>query len=197
MKYINQLLHPDIPYRTNVADPNKTEEEKMRSIAKSGCGLCCACMMVDQLTSEELTLEEAVKMSEESGANYKRGTTMRLLGPALAEKFDIEYCPTSDLDEVIAALKDGGHVIALVETDPETKLGLFTNSAHYISLISTDGKEFCILDPSYKPEKFEREDRKGRVNTSHAPYLYCDVNVVHAETARNSSSKYYVFKRKR
>ena len=197
MEYVNQLLHPDIPYRTNVADPNKTEEEKMRSIAKSGCGLCCASMMVDQLTTETLTLEDAVKMSEQSGANYKGGTTMRLLAPALAERFNVEYYPTNELSDVIVALKDGGHVIALVEIDPETKLGLFTNGAHYISLISTDGKEFCILDPSYRPEKFEREDRKGRVDTSHAPYLYCDVNTVHAETSRNSSSKYYVFKRKR
>ena len=197
MKYINQLKYPHIPYRTHTADTTKTEEEKMKSISKAGCGLCCACMMVDQLTDKELTLEAAVKMSEESGANYKRGTTMRLLGPALSEKFGIEYYPANELSDVIAALKDGAHVIALVEIDPETKLGLFTNGAHYISLISTDGKEFCILDPSYKPEKFEREDRKGKVDTSHAPYLYCDVNTVHAETSIKSSSKYYVFKRKR
>ena len=197
MKYVNQLEHPDIPYRTFVADTTKTEEEKMRTIAKSGCGLCCACMMVDHLTTDSLSLEEAVEMSERTGANYKRGTTMRILGPALAERFGVDYYPTSDLDEVVSALKDGAHVIALVEIDPETKLGLFTNGAHYISLISTDGKEFCILDPSYKEGKFEREDRKGRVDTSHAPYLYCDINTTHAETARASSSKYYVFKRKR
>ena len=197
MKYINQLDYPHLPYRTDTSNPDKTEEEQMSTVAKSGCGLCCASMMVDQLTTETLTLEDAVKMSEQSGANYKVGTTMRLLAPALAERFNVEYYPTNELSDVIVALKDGGHVIALVEIDPETKLGLFTNGAHYISLISTDGKEFCILDPSYRPEKFEREDRKGRVDTSHAPYLYCDVNTVHAETSRNSSSKYYVFKRKR
>ena len=154
-------------------------------------------MMIDQLTNKELSLEEAVKLSEESGANYKRGTTMRLLGPLLAERFDIEYYPANEISEVVDALRCGGHVIALVEIDPETKLGLFTNGAHYISLIATDGKDFTILDPSYKPEKFEREDRKGKVNASHAPYLYCDIETVHKETARNSSSKYYVFKRKR
>ena len=56
MKYINQLDYPHLPYYTDAANPEKTEEEKMRTVAKSGCGLCCACMMIDQLTTEELKL---------------------------------------------------------------------------------------------------------------------------------------------
>ena len=198
MKYINQLEYPDIPYRTFAADNTKTEEERMRTFAKSGCGLACSCMMVDHLTTQELSPEDAVKMSELSAANRSRGTDMRDLAPMLAESFGLNYKFSSDLEEAIAALKDGAHIIAHVRINPETGLSLFTNSGHYISLISTDGKDFCVLDPSYRPEKFEREDRKGRVNTSHAPYLYCDIEAAHEDTIKETGRfKYYIFSRKK
>lgn len=198
MQYLNQLLYRHIPYRTHAADETMSEADKQRDIARSGCGLCCTCMMIDQLTDKSLSLEECVKISEGCGANYTRGTSMRVLAPVIAEKFGLDYKPTNDPDEVVRHLQLGGHAIALVEINPETKLGLFTNGAHYISLISTDGKDFCILDPSYKQEKFEREDRVGKVDTSHAPYLYCNIQTVHGETvAKEGKIKYFLFARKR
>ena len=198
MKYVNQLLHPDIPYPTHMADKTKTAEEKISNIARSGCGLCCASMMVDYLTGEELSLTDAVKMSALSAANRSRGTNMQYLAPMLAESFGLDYKFSADLDEAIEALRGGAFIIAHVRIDPETGLSLFTNSGHYISLVSTDGKEFCILDPSYKPEKYEREDRKEKVDTSHAPYLYCKVEDTHEATVKEKGKpKYYIFQRKR
>ena len=197
MKYINQLDYPHLPYYTDTANPDKTEEEKLRTVAKSGCGLACASMMIDQLTDKELKIEDCVKLSEECGANRTLGVSMKIFAPVLSEKFGVDYSFSNDLSEAIEALRSGAHIIAVVKANQETGVGLFTDTGHFISLISTDGKEFCILDPSYKPEKFEREDRKGKVDTSHAPYLYCDVNTTHAETSIKASSKYYVFKRKR
>ena len=78
---------------------------------------------------------------------------------------------------------------------PEGKeTGLFTKVGHYILLVSTDDKEFCILDPNYSPEKFTIPEREGRVNTRNAPCLYCDVNTVDSET-RPNRVKYFMFKR--
>ena len=198
MKYINQLDYPHIPYYTDAKNPDKTEEEKIRTVAKSGCGLACACMMIDQLTSSELKIEDCVKLSEECGANSTLGTSMKIFAPVLSEKFGVDYRFSNDLSEAIEALRSGAHIITVMKANQETGLGLFTDGGHFISLISTDGKEFCILDPSYKPEKFDREDRKGKVNTSHAPYLYCDVNLLHEETTKKENGiKYYIFTRKK
>jgi hypothetical protein len=61
-------------------------------------------------------------------------------------------------------------------------------------MVSTDGKEFCVLDPSYKPDKFDLPERIGKVNASNAPYLYCDVNILHNETR---GSRYHLFKGKK
>ena len=191
MLYVNQLEHPDMPYQHNMARGGAPEER--RNVATSGCGLCCACMIVDGLTDKSLPLEECVRLSEDNAANLCLGTNMTVLGPILAEKFDLEYSTTENLEEAIAHLQNGGQIICLVG-HPEGQPGLFTMRSHYITLVSTDGKEFCILDPSYKEGKFDIPERVGKVDCSRYPYLYCDVNTVHAET---TEEKYYMFKRKR
>ena len=90
-----------------------------------------------------------------------------------------------------------GYKVLLIDRVPEgEEIGLFTKHGHYISLISTDGKDFCILDPSYTADKFNIPERAGKVDTSHAPYLYCDVHVVDRET-KATKVKYYMFSRKR
>jgi hypothetical protein len=61
-------------------------------------------------------------------------------------------------------------------------------------IISTDGKEFCFLDPSYTEEKFKIEGREGRVNEKNAPYLYCDVNTMDSE-CKPGRVKYHLFSR--
>ncbi len=196
MKYINQLEHRDIPYRTNVKNDAVSEEKKQRNIALSGCGICCSCMMIELLTDKTLELEECVKISEECVANHSLGTDMTVLGPVLAEKFNLNYSDTNDLDTAINNLKSGGQVIARVRVPDGKAIGLFTKGEHYILLVSTDGKDFCILDPSYKTDKFDIPERKGLVDTSTAPYLYCDVNTVDSEGVV-SLPKYYLFSRKR
>lgn len=191
MLYINQLEHRDIPYQHNVGNGGVPEER--RNVATSGCGLCCACMVVDALTDKKLELSECVRLSEENAANLFVGTSMSVLGPVIAEKFGLEYSNTESLEEAIAHLQCGGQVICLVG-HPEGKPGLFTMRSHFILLTATDGKEFCILDPSYTPEKFTTAERAGKVNFENAPYLYCDVNTVHGET---EGRRYHLFKRKK
>ena len=47
--------------------------------------------------------------------------------------------------------------------------GLFTHGGHYITILSTDGKDACILDPSYKEGKYEEEGRQGKAEV-HEPF---------------------------
>jgi len=194
MKYINQLDYAHVPYRTNTK--NDAILDKKKDVARSGCGLCALCMVIDLLTSEELSVEECVRMAEDCGASYGVGTDMSMLGAVAAEKFDIDYSQTFSLDEVIEHLRRGGQVIALMVVPEGEKTGLFTDGGHYINLISTDGEEFCILDPHYMDGRYDIPERAGKVDTTHAPYLYCDVNLVHAQT-KTYRERYHLFSRKR
>ena len=197
MQYINQLDYSHVIYHTKVKMEGVTKEDMLSNVARSGCGLCCACMAVDILIDKHLSVEESVRISEESLANHSVGTDMHVFGPAFSEKFGLSYSNTDSLDEAISHLQAGGVIIAHVGVPIGEEIGLFTKKGHYILLVSTDGKEFCILDPSYSPDKFKEPARAGRVNESHAPYLYCDVDTVHAERKIGRDVVYNLFARKR
>ena len=79
MRYINQLQYRHVPYRTHVK-MDVPGIEKLRNVARSGCGLCSACMVVEQLTNYSLDVEDCVKFSEACVANHGRGTDMEILG---------------------------------------------------------------------------------------------------------------------
>ena len=195
MKYLNQLQYKHIPYRTRVS-MDVEEAKKNTTLSSSGCGLCSVCMMIELLTDKTLELEDAIQISYDCVANHSAGIDMEIYGPVVAEKFDLAYSNTSDLDEAIRHLQNGGKIVIHVRIPEEGKLGLFTKSGHYLTLISTDGKDFCILDPSYTPTKFHIPEREGKVNENSAPYLYCDVNTVHAE-GRKDGPIYHLFSRKK
>ncbi len=188
MKYINQLEHRDIPYETNVLHGGRPPES--RNVAAGGCGLCSTCMMVELLTDKTLTLEECIQLSYDTVANHLPGTDLDRLSPAVAERFDLNYKPSDSLDEVLEALQKGGKVIIHVQK------GLFTASGHYMLLVSYDGEDLCILDPSYKPTKFATPEREGRVNEAHAPYLYYNAKLMHEETSEKHT-KYHLFWREK
>lgn len=100
MKYINQLEHRDIPYEHNL-DHGGVPEEK-RNVAAAGCGPSCLCMMVDALTLSTYELTDCLKLSNEVGANREIGTSLKILGPVVAERFNLNYGETSDLNELKA-----------------------------------------------------------------------------------------------
>lgn len=195
MRYINQLEYRHIPYRTNVLNPEYTEEMRQRNVALSGCGPCSVCMMVDYLTDQSLDIADCIKISEEHVANHHVGTDMAILAPVISEKFNLDYHGTSDLSEAVAHLQKGGAIIAHVGVREGESIGLFTKGGHYVFIVSTDGERFCILDPSYTPEKFTLPERVGKVNTAHAPYLYCDINIFQAEL-KEGKIGYHLFSRK-
>ena len=196
MKYINQLDYSHIPYPTRVKQEEYAPNGLQTSVRSSGCGLCSVCMAIDLLTDKTLSIEECVNISRECVANYSRGTDMNILGPVIAERFDIEYSKTSDLTEAIHHFREGGVIVVHVGIPVGKEIGLFTKGGHYMLLISTDGKDFCFLDPSYTKEKFKLPERLGRVDESRAPYLYAPIETIDSE-CKPEKVKYHLFKRKR
>ena len=192
MLYINQLDYPHLKYNHNTLKGGPPEGRD--TVKTSGCGLCCACMVVDQLTDKSLGIEECVRLSEDSGANQWIGTSMKVLGNVLAEKYDLEFSYTKDVDEAIAHLGKGGRVIALVGKDNEGNPGLFAKVAHYVLLLSYDGKEFCVLDPALTDVKYTEGEKAGRVRVN-KPFVYAPKEEIEIAT-QAQGIKYYLFSRK-
>ena len=187
MQYLNQLELKHLPYETNMAHGGNPPER--RTVASSGCGLCSTCMAVELLTDKTLSVEECRQLSYDTGANHSPGTDLDLLGPVVAEKLAISYRGTASLTEVISHLQSGGAVVARMGKS------LFTDRSHYILLVAYADGEFCILDPSYTPEKYHLPGREGKVNDKNAPFLYTSKDTLHAHTAWNKP-KYHLFWRK-
>lgn len=190
MLYINQRDYPDMPFPNNVEGGYPAEKQ---NIAKAGCGICSLCMVVDHLTTKELSLPECIGMAVVNKANLQAGTSMVKVAPAVAEKFGLRLSYTSDKEEMLACLRKGGRVIVNVANRPDDTPGLFTKGGHYMVLIAADGERVCFLDPNYGPNYNEGE-LKEKVDSSRAPLLYCDADLLEHET-ENRKIKYYLFER--
>ena len=192
MLYLNQLDYRHIHYEHNI-DGGGVPQER-RNIATSGCGVCSACMMVDQLTNTHLSIEECIRMVYSVGASRFVGTRMGILGPALADKFHLGFKVSKDMDEVKACLQKGGRVLINVGGDHDDYVGLYSHVGHYIIAIAYDGSELCILDPSYKDGKYEKEPNFGKVRVDY-PFTYCDPQCIIDDT-QNRETPFYLFWRK-
>lgn len=192
MVYINQLNYAHIPYNHNMA--NGGPPEGRNSVRTSGCGLCCACMVVEHQTGKELPVAECVKLSEDNLANQDLGTNMRVLGPVIAKIYDLEYVQSSNVDELIAWLKAGGEAIVHAQGDKDGHVGLFSNRGHYILATAMVGDEVQIMDPSDKPQKYEIEGRKGKVRKEE-PFIYAAPELVD-EACYCDRIHFHMFKKK-
>ena len=116
MKYVNQLEYEHIPYPTRVKEEAYAPSGMKSTVRSSGCGLCSVCMAIDIITDTTLDIEECVKISCDCVANHARGTDMNILGPVIAEKFDIEkrvYVAEINLHLIPALKQEIGAVKAL------------------------------------------------------------------------------------
>ena len=192
MLYLNQLDYRHIHYEHNINNGGVPQER--RNIATSGCGICCACMMVEHLTPHQLSLDEAIRINYSAGANCLIGTRMHLMGPAVADKFNLKYQASTDIEEVKQCLQAGCRVIINVGGDHDDYVGLYSHGGHYILAIAYDGKELCILDPSYKDGKYHITPHEGKVRVDY-PFTYCDPQCIVDDT-QNKETPYYLFWRK-
>ena len=180
MKYLNQLDHPDIPYPTDAA----TEGSRFHDlfIKEAGCGLCSLAMMVDRLTTKTISLKRLIALSLKHKANLHPGTDMKILGPVVADLYDLDFSTTNSVKKAMQHLKNGGSVIANVGGDREGYTGVFSHGGHY------------VLHPSLKEGKYEEPGREGKVRLD-APFAYCSPELMEKETD-NRNPGFYLFSRK-
>ena len=128
MKYVNQLKYPDLPYvtRQDLTDEKERERGKTTTVATSGCGLCCAVIVIDHLlVNVPFGLEDALRMSVDIGANRRIGTSYRIFAPALAKKFGLDLEMTSDPERLRRCLRTGGCAVANSTGDLRKRGGFF------------------------------------------------------------------------
>ena len=193
MRHINQRRYSYIPYPQWTDEP-ENPRGKQGTVRSGGCGLCCACMVVDQLTTETFPVREAAELSMAVGGNHASGTDMKIFGPVFAEKFGLTFATTYDVNEAVEAVRNGGRVIALVGAKEPQHKGIFTKGGHFITIIAATKDEVCILDPSWTSGKFTKWEKAGLVRTE-GTLVYTSPTVLHNES-KTTSAPYHIFYRK-
>ena len=198
MKFVNQLDYGHIPYITRTSlSGEEYEKGQKTTVRSSGCGLCAAIMVLDQLLPDAVfTLEEAVELSYQAGANTVIGTNYACYAPAFAEKFGLKVQASMDIEDLQNCLRTGGAAVVLVRGDQEGRKGLFTRGGHFMAVIAeeADGR-LAILDPSYKEGKFDLPEHKGKVEMKDGVIALCTPETLHEE-AKPSRFHYYLFWRR-
>ncbi|MBR2834721.1 MAG: C39 family peptidase [Coriobacteriales bacterium] len=165
MYYVNQRNYPHICYPTMTGVPGRKRMDT--TISSSGCGVCSASMIVQNLTGEEFSLADAMELSIAVGANHSPGTDMGVLAPYVAERFELDLVETTDPSKIRELLGQGYMAIANISGDrPEDEhIGLFSHGGHYVVVVDYDATTdmVTILDPSQVPGKFLEQGREGKV----------------------------------
>lgn len=152
MYYYNQENYNSIPY------PYK---DNGKTIKTSGCGVCCACMVFNNLAGKELySVKQMAELSLKNGARISNGTDMTKLLTALCNKHkDFKFTTTTDEEKVVAHLKSGGMVIA----NQGDKYNVFSTAGHFVVLSKMNGANIEVLDPQMYDGKYDAYSRPKRI----------------------------------
>ena len=198
MKYVNQKEYPDWLYITRTdLEGAACEKGKTTTVSSSGCGLCSAVMVADQLLiHSNFELKDAIRLAYDSRANHEIGTDYKIYAPAFAQKLGLKLEMTEDPERLRFCLRTGGAAVVHVGGDREGHIGVFSHGGHYIVAFAeeADGR-IAVLDPSYVPGKYDEEGRAGKVELKDQHICLCDMQVLIDDT-QNRTPHYYLFWRK-
>lgn len=201
MKYVNQLDYPHLQYITQTANPDPAGRAVglANTIAKSGCGLCSSVMVADLLRADDGKFEviDARQLSYDSGANHAMGTDGNIYFPAFAEKFNLDFIRSDNIEDLLYCLRTGGAAIVLVSGDHDDYHGVFSDRwGHYIVAVAQerDGR-IAVLDPAYEEGCYDKEYRKGKVEVICPGFSRTSLQVLKEETAAKKDP-FFLFWRK-
>ena len=120
MRYYNQTNYPHVPYPTLTDLPELGRSDT--TVRDAGCGLCASCMVVENMTGREFPLIDCLELSINVNANHSPGTDLTVLGPYIAERFDLDLVITDDPELLRAHLKKGYMAVACSAGDRPEEL---------------------------------------------------------------------------
>jgi len=184
-KYYNQNDYDYVPY--------PSPELPRATVKSGGCGVCCGAMIVSSMASQTVDPEAMAAYSIAIGARVSGGTDMNTLADAICRDYGLSCETTSDENNLLEHLKDGGMAIANVGGDRDGWTGVFSNGGHFVVVAEYNGYTVAIMDPAYYSGKFSLAGRSGKVIVN-GDLCYCNVEVLADDTA-NRSPAYWLFKK--
>ena len=160
--------------------PFPSPERGFGDLANNGCGALAVSMLIENMLGEPFPPEESAKFFLACGARVEFGTNLYVASEAVAEKFGLFVKNTEDAEEAQRfLLSERGMVIANTYGDrPEDGyIGVFSDSGHYILLTDAEGEKVRVLDPMYRPGRFDIPGRAGKVKMD-GPLAEADFSVV-------------------
>ena len=136
------------------------------NLANNGCGPLSVSMLIENMLGVPFPPEESARFFLECGARADVGTNLYIASKAAAARFGLSVKDTEDAREAYDFLAAGrGMVIANTYGDrPEDGyIGVFSDSGHYVLLTGVEGEKVRVLDPMYRPGRFDIPGRAGKV----------------------------------
>ena len=150
--------------------PFPAPESGFGNLANNGCGPLSVSMLVENMLGIPFPPEDAARFFLACGARAPVGTNLYIASEAVAERFGLRVTNTEDPAEAYDFLARGrGMVIANTYGDrPEDGyIGVFSDGGHYIllteALSGADAGKVRVLDPMYRPGRFDKPGRAGKV----------------------------------
>ena len=138
-----------IPY------PSKTHPYRYGTsgcVYTSGCGVCASLMALRNSTTRVFNTRQWTHRCLGMGARATEGTDMAVVARYMKEKYGLDYAITTDMDRLVAHLKQGYK--AIINVSGGGKM-LFSNSGHYVLAAGIDKNgNLIILDPYWYDGKF-------------------------------------------
>ncbi len=183
MFYYNQLDYPNVNY-------DRPGTSKIETVATSGCGVCTAAMIFNNLVGKELyTVKQMAEFSVKNGARGDNGTIMSVLLDALCKKNkNFSYTTTSDEAKLVSHLKAGG----MAAVNQGDSYDVFSSAGHFVVAYKMNGSNIEILDPYMYDGKYSRGKRPDRIVKKTTYGCIVSKSEISKATADRSPSYYLV-----
>ncbi|MCX7614873.1 MAG: hypothetical protein N2Z65_03870 [Clostridiales bacterium] len=180
--YYNQNNYSNVPY-PSAGNPTAT-------VKTGGSGVCCASMVVEELTGEVWPPDESALYAMKAGARITGDTKMELLASCIAKDFGLMIKTTNDINVLVSHLTRGLAIIN-VGGDRTGYTGLFSDIGCYIVAAGIKDGKVIIYDPGFYEGKFLKTGRRGKVSVS-GDEIYVAPEWLDKDT-ENCSPRYYLF----
>jgi hypothetical protein len=183
-KYYNQNNYASVPY--------PSPDLPKATVKSGGCGVCCASMIVENLTAHQIGPKLMATYAINKKARVSGGTDMNTLAKAISADYGLMLDIANDELVLLAHLRKGGMAIANVGGNRTGYVGVFSDGGHYVAVAGlTDTGQIIVLDPGYYPGKFGKPGRMGKVSVS-GNQCICNLSVLGKDT-ENRSPAYWLF----
>ena len=189
MRIENPVFYCQLDYE---GVPYPSPKTGFGNLADNGCGPISLSMLVENMLKTPFSPQQAAVFALQNFARADVGTDYYILAAAACRKFRLWMTVTEDGGEAQRFLKEGrGMAVANTYGDRPGHIGVFSDGGHYILLTGAEGDKVMVLDPMYRPGRFDIPGRAGKVEMR-GPLAVADFDIVRADCWHRP---YFLFRR--